>query len=214
MCVIQYFDNCMYILLEAYMAKNSLVGLKFGRLTVVAFSHDKYDSSNRTIAYYKCICDCGNFYTGRGDTIKRGATSSCGCKKSEMYQRMRLPNDQGVINTICLKYKRSAEARNIPFDLTSEEVGDLVRQHCNYCGCAPSNVLITRPCPEGFLYTGIDRIDSNLGYTEENTVPCCKRCNFAKLTSTIEEFFEWISRVYEYNHLEGLPNAKTALGTS
>jgi 5-methylcytosine-specific restriction endonuclease McrA len=31
-----------------------------------------------------------------------------------------------------------------------------------------------------FLYSGIDRKDNEKGYTEENCVPCCKRCNGIK----------------------------------
>ena len=36
---------------------------------------------------------------------------------------------------------------------------------------------------------GIDRVDNNIGYTEENTVPCCEFCNRAKLNNT-EEYFK------------------------
>lgn len=46
---------------------------------------------------------------------------------------------------------------------------------------------------------GIDRIDSNIGYTKENSVSCCKFCNFAKHTMSESDFYKWIRRVYEYN---------------
>ena len=45
---------------------------------------------------------------------------------------------------------------------------------------------------------GIDRIDSNKGYSFDNVVACCKYCNGAKNTMTQEEFKEWIKRVYEH----------------
>ena len=45
---------------------------------------------------------------------------------------------------------------------------------------------------------GVDRINSNIGYTEENTVPCCKYCNTAKNTMTQNEFKMWIKRVYKH----------------
>ena len=46
---------------------------------------------------------------------------------------------------------------------------------------------------------GIDRIDSNIGYTKENSVSCCKFCNTAKSTMSRDEFLKWIKKVYEYN---------------
>lgn len=46
---------------------------------------------------------------------------------------------------------------------------------------------------------GIDRIDSEVGYTKENTVPCCKYCNTAKNTMSYNEFIEWIKRVYKHS---------------
>ena len=49
---------------------------------------------------------------------------------------------------------------------------------------------------------GIDRIDSSKGYTVENSVPCCKYCNTAKNTMSVDEFLKWIGRVYKFNNLD------------
>lgn len=49
-------------------------GLKFNMLTVIEFSH-----VHNTNAYWKCICDCGNYTTLIGYSIKSGHTKSCGC---------------------------------------------------------------------------------------------------------------------------------------
>ena len=46
---------------------------------------------------------------------------------------------------------------------------------------------------------GLDRIDSSKGYSSENTVPCCKYCNTAKNTMSVNEFMEWVKRIYSYN---------------
>lgn len=51
-----------------------LVGQKFGKLTVVEFSHmDKGHSC------FKCKCDCGNTVTVRSQNLRNGNTKSCGC---------------------------------------------------------------------------------------------------------------------------------------
>ena len=43
---------------------------------------------------------------------------------------------------------------------------------------------------------GLDRVDNNKGYTIDNVVPCCKRCNYAKNNQTPREFKEWVKKVY------------------
>ena len=53
-----------------------------------------------------------------------------------------------------------------------------------------------------YLYSGIDRIDSNLGYLENNVVPCCKFCNFMKLNLTTEDFLNRIAKIYLKNYGE------------
>ena len=44
-------------------------------------------------------------------------------------------------------------------------------------------------------YSGIDRIDNAAGYTEGNVVACCRICNRAKETLSVQEFAEWASRL-------------------
>ncbi len=59
------------------MVKN-LVGDKFGRYTVLEFSHQKKQHS-----YWKCRCDCGNERVVCASNMKRG-TISCGCFRNEL----------------------------------------------------------------------------------------------------------------------------------
>jgi hypothetical protein len=47
-----------------------------------------------------------------------------------------------------------------------------------------------------FTYNGIDKIDSGKGYTVNNVVSCCKKCNFAKSNMSQGEFIKWIRKVY------------------
>lgn len=52
-----------------------LTGKKFGNLTVVKFSE-----SRKGVLYWECDCSCGaRGKTIRGDHLKSGNTSSCGC---------------------------------------------------------------------------------------------------------------------------------------
>jgi len=55
-----------------------LSGLRFGILSVIRFFRFKNYSQKRH-ALWRCACDCGNFSTVQGTSLKSGATKSCGC---------------------------------------------------------------------------------------------------------------------------------------
>lgn len=55
-----------------------LKGQKFGRLLVLNFSH-----TNKKV-YWLCKCDCGTKHTVRGNNLKSGRVTSCGCYLKEL----------------------------------------------------------------------------------------------------------------------------------
>lgn len=59
----------------------NLIGMKFGRLTVVRFV-DKVGYGKR----YELLCECGNLTTCYINNVKRGLTKSCGCLHSELFK--------------------------------------------------------------------------------------------------------------------------------
>lgn len=62
-----------------YLSKRiDLTGKKFGRLTVISFSH-----MNGKHSYWNCQCDCGNECKVRIDCLKTGLVKSCGCLQYE-----------------------------------------------------------------------------------------------------------------------------------
>lgn len=58
-------------------------GQKFGKLTVINYSHSVPTIRNgvkkQSTAYWNCICDCGNKSTVRGADLKGRHIKSCGC---------------------------------------------------------------------------------------------------------------------------------------
>ena len=51
---------------------------------------------------------------------------------------------------------------------------------------------------DDFNYNGIDRKDSNLGYTNENCVPCCKVCNNGKRDLPYSEWLEYLETLISF----------------
>lgn len=85
-------------------------------------------------------------------------------------------------------YTKDAIRRGYAFEFTLERFIELFWQKpCFYCG-------------EINLTAGVDRKDNTLGYTEDNSVPCCYTCNLMKLKTPMEDFLEkcrQISRMHE-----------------
>ena len=63
------------------MPKLNLEGQRFGNLTVLSYSHETKDKSNRKQFYWNCLCDCGKEKKIRQHDLIYGATKSCGCLK-------------------------------------------------------------------------------------------------------------------------------------
>lgn len=65
------------------MAVVDMIGLKFGRLTVINFSH----TNKWREKVWKCKCDCGNYTDVSTAKLRKGNTTSCGCYREECVER-------------------------------------------------------------------------------------------------------------------------------
>lgn len=73
------------------------------------------------------------------------------------------------------EYKNSAKDHKREFCLTKDDFSDLWQNPCYYCGGEIKTI-------------GLDRINNEIGYTRENVVPCCIRCNKMKKNINYEDF--------------------------
>lgn len=92
--------------------------------------------------------------------------------------------------------------------LTKDEFWNLTQGNCYYCGAPPNefnswNKKARRTSlDEIILLNGIDRIDSDKGYTLDNCVSCCTTCNFIKGTTPQDVFLDCIEKIYLHQHSE------------
>ncbi len=173
-----------------------LIGKNFGRIEVISFSHI---GKNR-YAYWNCKCDCGNEKVIDGKSLRNKHTISCTCFQNETLMKNinKLDLGEAALNSLYGKYKRDAKRRNHEFKLNIDEFHNLTTKKCNYCNCEPSQIWHPNRMFGGYIYNGIDRINSDLGYILENCVSCCGRCNEAKMSEKQEDFKLWIEKVYNH----------------
>lgn len=62
--------------------KTSMIGKKYGRLTVLKYAGDEYIGSDNNSRYI-CRCECGNMVIVGQNKLKSGHTQSCGCLRKE-----------------------------------------------------------------------------------------------------------------------------------
>lgn len=166
-----------------------LTGQKFGKLSVINFH--KYNNEQN---YWNCLCDCGNFRINTTNSLIKNRVKSCGCLKSK-------PPGSSAFNTLFIAYRNRAKKNKRDFDFTQEEFKIITQQNCYYCGSQPSSEYKSKN--GSYFYNGIDRINNTIGYTKENSVPCCKICNLMKLDYTLDEFYKHILKIIEYKRNNG-----------
>ena len=71
------------------MKKIDITGMKFGRLTVIGFSHKKKIPCGTFKSYWNCECECGTKKVVSGPELRYGKSKSCGCWKAELVGNSR-----------------------------------------------------------------------------------------------------------------------------
>lgn len=100
------------------------------------------------------------------------------------------------MSTLYSTYIRMANSRGFSFRLKAKEFFEITQERCFYCGVSPYKNF--RKGKSGFIFNGVDRIDSTLGYVMGNVVPCCHMCNISKSNLTIQEFSSRIESCFKH----------------
>lgn len=191
---------------------SNLLYRRFSRLVVIKrLENDKHGHT-----VWECLCDCGNIIKAMGGSLTTGHTKSCRClqKEKQVINNKNRRGKRGEAGFRMLKYsyKKNAEDRNLEFLLSDDELRNIFKQNCFYCGDQPSQISKYREGKKGkwenstgegveyskYIYNGIDRLDNLKGYDILNCVSCCGPCNFMKGSLSREEFLSKIEKIYKY----------------
>lgn len=184
------------------------IGEKKNSLTLIErnikFVH--YSSGGRWLS--KFLCDCGNAWIGREKTVLSENNKRCG--KGHVLTKDRSVEEIKVVDFFLI-YKRGAINRGLCWELTLVEVDALINGDCFYCDSPPElRIIRGERLKQGRLVmkahiNGIDRMDNSMGYTKENCVSCCKTCNRAKHTMSVEAFLEKATKIHNKHYVNKKP---------
>lgn len=143
------------------------------------------------------MCDCGSMVKINSHHLRTGHTKSCGCYKKDAAS---LPSGIAGAKEIYRSYRDRCKKTGREFSIQFDQFLELSQKSCFYCGSAPINGHVRNDRNGQFIYNGLDRLDSDVGYLLKNVVPCCKVCNIAKHTMSKSEFLMWIDLVHTHQH--------------
>ena len=160
----------------------------------------------KRFAVYNLKCICDKMFE---NTQVLSNSSNCGCRPNSGKQGgrgirrgTRLSEIETSFNLLYNSYKSRANAKNRLFELSKDQFRKITSLNCSYCGVPPLQAQKSGKAiywKEFYYHNGIDRIDSDKGYTIKNSQPCCSICNKAKRDLDNTEFLEWISRLIKHN---------------
>ena len=170
---------------KARLGISKKIGTKIGRLLVLKIlPRTKYSVNSPT---YECKCDCGKVIITHLTNCR-----SCGClQRDQLIERNKKQLGWATETVVWSYYRRNAKTRNLSWELTREHFVSLITKPCYYCKVEPWNLVETKS-NDWKIISGVDRKDNKIGYTIENSVPCCKICNRAKLDLELDVFEKWL----------------------
>jgi 5-methylcytosine-specific restriction endonuclease McrA len=152
----------------------NLVGKTFGKYKVV-----KQTTSKNWKRRWICECSCGEIRTISTEHLTSGKRTGCNScnngNKSKPFEALYnfLVSQAKGRTTVELSYKAYLRFTN--------------KKECHYCGA----VIVWEPHYSNEHGHKLDRKDNSLGYSRNNCVVCCPRCNRAKSNHfTYEEWVE------------------------
>lgn len=153
-----------------------LAGHKFGnRIAIRKSPNWEYGEM-----LWECLCDCGKVSDVPSSRLRLGKSVGClSCRK-------RKRPFESLYNT----FHSGSLARNIRIAVTFEQFLGFVKiGECHYCGATVNWAEHVTDKHHNQPYN-LDRKDNDKGYTLDNVVVCCARCNRGK--SKYFSYEEWV----------------------
>jgi hypothetical protein len=125
--------------LKIKLASSDLVNKKFGRLTALNTVPRK-EKNKSNLAYWNCLCDCGNYHIASSRSLIDGLVTSCGCllieKQKINFEKVKSIGQVEYIEP--LKLLQSGKILCLCHGcnkLIERKASSLIRMEVKSCGC-------------------------------------------------------------------------------
>lgn len=149
--------------------RKGLKGKKFGRLTVLS---QRRKRGRKQIKFWNCLCICGKRTRASTSNLVSGAVVSCGCAlfgpRKRPYEWLYNRLIKQAVHPVKLSYRQFVKFTEV--------------KSCHYC-----SVAIDWEKTKGW---NLDRKNNKLGYSKNNCVVSCWKCNKGK--SNLFTYEEWV----------------------
>jgi hypothetical protein len=174
---------------------NIEIGTKFSSLEIIGTAESR-KIGNTFRKMFKVKCKCGEKFDTPGTSLRTGKIKSCSaCAWAERSEVVRIKTQAETVFT--KRILNRAKKKNIEVTITAEEYIRKAKENCAYCGDKAKEANGTARIGENLLeINGLDRVDSSHGYTESNTVSCCRICNTMKASLSKEDFLKHIEKIH------------------
>jgi hypothetical protein len=165
----------------------------FGKLIALEFSH----LTKSRHAVWKCKCECGNDTLAETRQLRNGTRVSCGCEQYKVGSNSPTWKGYGDLSlTHFNKIKADAKKRNIKFNVTLKFLWDLFEKQSRKCVISGEDITLRSKVHTSDGTASLDRIDSNVGYVENNVQWVHKDVNFMKSNLTMNRFLEVVKKIH------------------
>lgn len=180
--------------------KHNLKGRKIYKLLVLDI--DKTDKKN---TYWLCECECGVRKTYTTGNLIDGKLRSCGCSKIKIGPQHKNWNGVGdLTGGFYHNIKCQAKRKKIDFNVSKEFLWNLFEKQNSKCALTGLDLLMpvkSDDVKNGNKTASLDRINSDIGYLEDNVQWVHKDINMMKQSLQQSKFIDYCKLV-DHNFFE------------
>ncbi len=134
-----------------------ITGKRYGNLMVLEYHGSKGHST-----YWKCLCDCGEIKIIRYSHLSNEQIISCGCARKSGKDHHKWSGYKEINGTYICNVKNNAKKRNLEYSVSDSFIWNLFLSQDRKCKLSDKDISFEDNT------ASLDRIDSSIGYVEDN----------------------------------------------
>lgn len=152
-------------------------------------------NAERNVKYLVECSKCNSTSLKYGNTLRKMKIGCLACYGKSLRRTDTSPAFSKAYRSL----KSNAKSRGIEVSITLDDFIFIAQDNCIWCGLPPQPKTGLKEWHEGVSLSGIDRKHNDIGYTKENSVPCCYDCNRAKSDLPLDMWLYLIARIVNKN---------------